>query len=100
MEGLDRLLENKNFTKSASIEFALADYKKKSDSVHLFLEDNSYTISTEKELYVQMIYLEYKEYCIEFGYKLCSLKVFTERLRTIGFTIHRISKGNVANITK
>ena len=100
LEGLDRLLENKNFTKSPSIDYALEDYKKKSDSVHLFLEDKGYIKSAEKDIFVQSIYLEYKEYCSEFGYKACSLKVFTERLRTIGFTIHRITRGNVVNITK
>lgn len=100
LEGLDRLLENKNFTKSPSIEYALEEYKKKSDSVHLFLEDKGYVISTEKDIFVQSIYLEYKEYCSEFGYKACSLKVFTERLRKIGFTVHRITRGNVVNITK
>lgn len=100
LEGLDRLLENKNFTKSPSIEYALEEYKKKSDSVHLFLEDKGYVISTEKDIFVQSIYLEYKEYCSEFGYKACSLKVFTERLRKIGFTVHRIARGNVVNIMK
>lgn len=100
LEGLDRLLENKNFTKSVSIDNALADYKRKSDSVHLFLDDVGYVKSVEKEVFVQIIYLEYKEYCSEFGYRSCSLKVFTERLRTIGFTIRRITKGNVVNISK
>lgn len=100
LEGLDRLLENKNFTKSVSIDNALADYKRKSDSVHLFLDDVGYVKSVEKEIFVQSIYLEYKDYCSEFGYRSCSLKVFTERLRTIGFTIRRITKGNVVNISK
>lgn len=100
LEGLDRLLKNKKFTNSVSIDNALLDYRRKSDSVHLFLDDKAYVKSVEKEVFVQIIYLEYKEYCSEFGYKSCSLKVFTERLRTIGFSIRRITKGNVVNISK
>lgn len=47
--GLEKLLQNKKFSEVQEIEDALMQYKKESDSVALFVEDNEYVVSLDNK---------------------------------------------------
>ena len=88
----------KQFTKSKTISDTIREYKKKSDTVSMFLEDENYRIDATEKLIVKGVYETYSNYCKIYGYKACSLKSFTERLRTLGVEVSRTADGNVAGL--
>ena len=100
LEGLNRLLKNKKFTYSDKIEASVKDYRKQSDSVNLFLEDTGYIVDVNAEINVKSLYGDYKEYSHDYGYKSCSLKSFTDRLRNLNINVYRKSDGNYASVKR
>jgi putative DNA primase/helicase len=98
LDGLRSLIEMKQFAYSKTITDAVRDYKKKSDSVNMFLEDEQYSIDKNGKLLVKGVYEIYSDYCKIYGYKSCSLKSFTDRLRVLGIEVNRSSDGNVAGL--
>jgi putative DNA primase/helicase len=80
IEGLKRLLENENFTESEIVKNEVKQYEIESDSVLMFLEDLGYETSVNKTSAVNLIYSEYRQYCIDNGYIVCSIKTFSQRL--------------------
>ena len=100
LDGLYRLLENKKFTYSPQIEASVKDYRKQSDSVHLFLEDSGYIIDANAEINAKSLYGDYKEYSRDYGYRTCSLKSFTDRLRNLNINVFRKSDGNYAGVKR
>ncbi len=95
LEGLQRLLEQKNFTYSDGVNKQLQDYKKQSDSVQLFLEDENYIKDANVSMQMKDLFSEYKTYCINNGYRYCSNKIFGDRLRNIGYNTNRTNKGQI-----
>ena len=85
----------------SKIENALKEYRKNSDSVNLFLEDGQYIKSIESIISLKALYASYKDFCKDSGYQICSLKSFSERLKTNnGYVIERKANGRVVYITK
>lgn len=100
LDGLNRLLAQKDFTKSDMIENAVAEFKKNSDSVSLFLEDGNFVLSTVKFTSLKSLYSLYRLYCTESGYTACSAKAFSERLKIYGYNIERKSPGRIIYLEK
>ena len=101
LSGLKRLLSQKGFSPCPSIDNALKEYKKNSDSVNLFLEDAQYVKSTDSTISLKVLYSSYKDFCKDTGYQSCSVKSFSERLKTNnGVVVERKSSGRVAYLTK
>lgn len=100
LDGLRSLLEEKQFAKSRSISEMVLDYKKKSDTVNMFLENEYYQRDANEKLIVKGVYETYSNYCKTYGYKACSLKSFTDRLRSLGIEVTRSADGNVAGLRK
>ncbi|SOS55640.1 phage/plasmid primase, P4 family [Tenacibaculum finnmarkense] len=96
--GLTRLLENKSFTDSEIVKDEIVQYQKESDSVLMFLEDENYQKSVTVERPLKELFAEYKIYCADGGYRLCSNRTFSTRLKKNGFIIKRKSYGNVVFI--
>ncbi|MBU7570305.1 MAG: DNA primase [Flavobacterium sp.] len=86
LDGLTRLLQNKGFTESEIAQNEVLQYQKESDSVLMFLEDENYKKSLEYFKPLKEIYAEYKFYCSNGGYRPCSDKTVSKRLRNNGFT--------------
>lgn len=95
LSGLKRLMEQKHFTRSKIVKEQIELYRKQSDTVQLFLEDNLYIRSASNHVPVKIIYLEYRTFCVESGYKNCSLRTFSDRLKAVGFDIKRRNIGYV-----
>jgi len=94
LSGLKRILENKKFSESEQVKQALENYKKHSDSVKMFLDDNSYTIDANELKPLKEVYSEYKAYCLDYGYRVTSINTFSDRLKKgLGFETIRKEYG-------
>ncbi len=100
LSGLTRLLQKKNFTESTIVQNEVLQYQKESDSVMMFLEDENYKKSIEHDRPLKDVFLEYKSYCIDNGYRLCSNRTFSGRLRKNGFIVERKTYGNAVYIER
>ena len=85
IDGLKRLLKNKNFTESRIIKEQIHQYEIDSDSVFMFLEDNNYEKSNSEILKINSIYTEYTSFCHQNGVIPYSTKTFSQRLEKRGF---------------
>lgn len=99
LQGLNRLMEQKNFSKCEAIENARSNYEKQSDSVKLFIDEFEYTISTTDYILIKTLYEQYKMFCIEDGFRPVNKSNFMKRLSAYKIYVKRIDVGNVAYIT-
>jgi putative DNA primase/helicase len=96
LEGLNRLLEQKKFSKCKSIESARVNYEKQSDSVKMFIDEFGYIKSSKEYILIKTLYDHYRTYCIEDGFKSVNKSNFIKRLNHHKIYVKRISKGNAA----
>lgn len=99
LEGLDRLLLQKNFSKCAAVDNARSDYEKQSDSVRLFVVENGFELSASKYILISDLHKMYKTFCIEDGYKPLGKSKFIERLNYLHYFVKRLNLGNVVYLT-
>ncbi|WP_440198396.1 DNA primase family protein [Bacteroides nordii] len=93
--GLKRILANKRFTESRVIQEQIDTYRKESDSVALFMDDEGYTTSTEKDVPLKELYEEYVSYCYDNGYHKVANREMRKRLKNAGYCS---KKGNTGVI--
>jgi putative DNA primase/helicase len=100
LDGLNRLLEQKQFSECKAAQKAVEQYKIESDSVQMFLNENEYKVSAVNEIPLKDIFSEYRNFCIESGFKACSLKTLADRLRNSGYQTERKGYGMAINAEK
>jgi putative DNA primase/helicase len=100
LEGLNRLLEQKRFSECKAAQQAVDQYKIESDSVQMFLNEYEYKVSVISEIPLKDMFSEYKIYCIESGFKVCSVRTFSDRLRNSGYQTERKGYGMAVNAEK
>jgi putative DNA primase/helicase len=100
LEGLNRLLSQKNFTQSEVVNKQLEEYKKQSDSVLMFLDEECYEKSNDKHILFQELYKIYLAYCSESNYRACSKGTFSKRLQNAGFETERKNFGIIVFVNK
>jgi putative DNA primase/helicase len=100
LEGLNRLLEQKRFTDCKASKEAVNKYRVESDSVQMFLSEENYTVSLTQVRPLKELFGEYRSYCIDSGFKSCSRRTFSDRLRNVGYETERKNYGTVVNIEK
>ena len=94
LEGLARLLKQNDFSPCTAADQALQQYRHESNTVSLWLEDASYTVSTAgHELPRGTLLNEYQQFCKAEGFKAVGGKVFSQRMQAAGFDKHRKSGG-------
>lgn len=81
LEGMSRLLTNKAFTSSSIVENEVKKFRRESDSVLCYIDENEYVKSAVDYTTLQNMYEEYRMYCIQNGNKPCANKKFASRLR-------------------
>jgi putative DNA primase/helicase len=96
LEGLNRLLLQKGFSKCSAAEDAVADYKKQSDSVKMFIDENDYEISPNDYSLIKDLYTSYRTYCVEDGFKPVSKMNFSKRLKNHGILVQRVTGNKLA----
>lgn len=100
LRGMDRLHEYKRFTYSVKSEKSIEEYQIQSDSVKLFLSEEQYEPCVQGVIELKFLYLFYRNYCQESGYRPCSSRVFSDRLRRDGYVFDRKNTGYTVNICK
>lgn len=100
LEGLNRLLKQKRFTECDTVKKAVEQYKSQSDSVKMFVDENSYMKSASSYKLLKELYNDYKVFCVEDGFKPVNKTNFKKRLSGFGFLVDRLNIGNVAYLTK
>ena len=100
LEGLNRLLEQKRFSECEAAKRAVEQYRTESDSVQMFLSEHEYKVSPTNEIPLKDMFNEYRNYCIESGFKACSLRTLADRLRNSGYQLDRKSYGTAVNAEK
>lgn len=96
LEGLNRLLVQKGFSKCTAAEEAVADYKTQSDSVKMFIDENDYTISPNHYTLIKELYPHYRQYCYEDGFKPVSKVNFSKRLKNYKIIVERVTGNKLA----
>jgi putative DNA primase/helicase len=100
LSGLNRLLQNKNFSACDSSDKILYQYKTESDSVRMFLKEEGYSKSVNDYIPLKELYDFYKVFCNEDGYHPLKKTNFRKRLRENGIVTEKINIGNVVYISK
>lgn len=98
LQGLDRVMEQKNFSKCEAIENARTDYEKQSDSVQIFINELDFKTSTTDYTLIKTLYEQYKIFCIEDGFRPVNKSNFMKRLTAYKIYVTRLNVGNVAYI--
>jgi len=99
LDGLNRLLEQKRFTHCEAVKQAVEQYKSQSDSVKMFVDENDYKNSPNDYRLIKNLYNEYREFCVEDGFKPVNKSNFIKRLSGFGVLVNRLNVGNVAYLT-
>ncbi|GAB3639717.1 DNA primase family protein [Spirosoma arcticum] len=97
LSGLRRLLAQGRFTDCEAVRTQLETYKRQSDTVRLFLDEQGYQVSTNP-IPLKDLYREYKAYCIEDGYRPVNNRNFQKRLNANGVQTERARFGYVAYV--
>lgn len=93
--GLSRLMAQQKFTDSKKVNDALTEYKRQSDSVALFTDEQRCRVSTLQTL-VSDLYSRYRQFCNEDGYRPVSKNKFSSRMESKGFEKTRRADGSRA----
>jgi len=100
LDGLSKLLKQKRFSECEAAKKAVEQYRIESDSVQLFLSEYGYRVSTLLEVPLKELYSDYRTFCLENGFKSCSSRTFSDRLRNSGFQATRRNYGYVVHAEK
>jgi putative DNA primase/helicase len=100
LAGLHRLLEQGRFTDCQAVAQQIDAYKRQSDSVRLFLDEQGYKADLERYTPLKDLYRDYKGYCCEDGYRAVNNRNFQKRLNANGVQTERKSFGHVAFVRK
>ncbi|HTA83468.1 MAG TPA: phage/plasmid primase, P4 family [Bacteroidia bacterium] len=100
LEGLNRIVKQKQFTYCESSEKAMVEFRKQADSPQLFIEEYSYQPSDEIRVTLMDLYSEYKDYCKDNKYLPLGKNRFSQRLETKGFEKIRRNDGTYFCIAK
>ena len=75
-------------------------FRRESDSVAMFIEDEGYTRSSFASIKLKDIYPLYRTYCNENGARAVSSKNLIKRLEGLGFGTEKVAAGKVIFIEK
>lgn len=100
LDGLRRVLSQKKFTSSQMVCEQIEAYRRESDSVAMFIDEEGYSEAIESYVYLKALYADYRAFCSDNGYRSCSSKTFSERLKTLGFDYKKTNQGIVFYVKK
>lgn len=95
LEGLNRLLGQQRFSKCDAAEKAVQEYRTQTDSVRMFLEENSLTADPVKWKLLKEIFATYRSFCTENGFHALNKTNFNKRLTAFGVQVDRKNIGMV-----
>ena len=95
IEGLTRILHMRKFTPCSRSDEALKDFRKQTDSVQLWSEENNFG-NSESKTAVAELYSDYKTFCKDDNYRPLGKNRFSRRLESNGFARTRLNNGGAA----
>lgn len=98
--GLNRIMKNRKFSNCEKSKKAVEDFKKSSDSVLLFIEEENYSKSVVQNKALKELFNEYKGFCSDSNYRPVGIQKFSERLKNAGFEVERKNYGTVIFLEK
>ncbi len=84
LEGLERLLKNRDFTVSESISSAVDSWEKGNDVVSLFIDDEC-TIAEDEFVTSKDLFMNFDDYCKSSNYGRMGRNKFIERIKELGY---------------
>ncbi|MFT4803633.1 MAG: putative DNA primase/helicase [Psychroserpens sp.] len=96
LDGLSRLLKQKGFSSCDAAKNAIELYRIQSDSVRMFLDENELEVSPTNHIILKELYIDYRVYCIEDGFKPVNKTNFKKRLSSFGVSVEKKNVGYVA----
>lgn len=100
LEGLDRLLKQRNFTECEIVKKQVDEYKIQSDPVSLFLNEKGYIKSGIEFEYLDSLYKDFITFCAADNCKVLTKSGFSSRLEALEYIKERKSAGMVFYIEK
>lgn len=100
LEGMNRLKKNGKFTYSDAINQLAEQFKKESDTVKAFLEEDEYLPDPKEYVLSRVLYSLYREFCIENGFRPVNSKNFKKRLLEDNISIERGNDGQRIYVKK
>ena len=100
LSGLNRLIDQGNFSVCRAAELQLATYQRQSDSVQMFIEESDYQKHPTEYKLIKDLYSEYRIFAYDDGFKPVSKINFNKRLNHIGIVVEKKNIGNVAFVSK
>lgn len=97
LDGLKRLLEQNGFSSCRAADKILETFRRESDSVAMFLDDEEYSQSQNYSV-VKTVYQNYRTYCFDNGYKPLGRNNFSKRLEVNKVVVQKLTVGLVAYI--
>lgn len=92
IEGLQRLLIQKDFTQSQKVKDEIERYQKESNIILQFLENERITPDPNKKVSNNILYKGYGDWCIKNGVRKESSMVFSKELNRLGYESYRTAK--------
>jgi len=100
LTGLKSLLESNSFASCEASDRLLESFRLESDSVAIFLEEEGYRKSLDNQIRLKNLYRDYREYCLENGYRPLSQKKMTKRLSYLDYVTEKHSIGKVVYLER
>jgi putative DNA primase/helicase len=102
LEGLTRLLAQKDFTSCERSKQSVNEYREQSDSVASFIQEEDYVKAKHANKPLKLLYEEYAKSCKETGNRAVSLNEFSRRLgvKGMGYEIEKKQSYRVVYIRK
>lgn len=89
IEGLHRLMEQKKFSECHAANKALELYRKESNPVALFIEEEDLVVDLNKKMSNKQLYGEYSSWCKDNGYRQLGNRNFGKEIAALGFKAYK-----------
>lgn len=100
LNGLRQVLAQGRFTDCEAVYQQVEAYKRQSDSVQLFLDEQGYQPDPNQHTPLKELYRDYRTYCVEDGYRTVNNRNFQKRLNASGVQTERKNIGFVAFVRR
>ncbi len=95
LDGLNRLLEQGKFSKCDAAKKAVENYRTESDSAAMFIEEYGFEKSNEDFESLKDLYVIYKSFCNDNGFRPVHSRNLAKRLEALGFETDKRNYGRI-----
>ncbi len=100
IEGSERVIRNRDIFISEECQRFKEQFIKETDTAALFVEDENILRSDYEKIHLKDLYIDYREFCSDNGYKLPSTRTLSKRLEALGFKKKKDNKGVYFEMSK